>query len=119
MNSSDIGSKAEQLAVNWLATHGFRVVDRNWRNRWCELDIVAQKNAAIHIIEVKYRRRTDFGDGFAYITPDKIRRLQRAAFMWLTARGLWGSDYQVDIIAISGQLLLENVAYLPNAIDGV
>jgi Holliday junction resolvase-like predicted endonuclease len=76
-----LGRAAEALAAEWLAAAGFAIVDRNWRTRWCELDLVATRGNRIHIIEVKYRRRADFGSGAECITPDKAARLQRAALM--------------------------------------
>jgi putative endonuclease len=117
MSTVEAGRAAEQLAARWLEQHGFRILDRNWRTRWCELDIVAARDRLIHIVEVKYRRRTDFGTGFEYITPDKAARLRRAALMWLKAHGQASAAYQIDIMALSGSLKPENLAYLPNAID--
>jgi len=117
MSTVEIGRAAERLAATWLEQHGFAILDRNWRTRWCELDIVAWRHSIIHIVEVKYRQRPDFGTGFEYITPDKAGRLRRAALMWLKAHGQVGAAYQIDIMALSGSLKPENVAYLPNAID--
>ncbi len=77
---------------------------------------MAERTGIIHVIEVKYRRRADFGTGFEYITPDKINRLQRAAQMWLKARNRTDASFQIDIMAISGEIHQESVAYLPNAI---
>jgi putative endonuclease len=118
VSTLEVGRAAEALAARWLQQQGFTILDRNWRNRWCELDLVAGRQANVHIVEVKYRRRRDFGTGFEYITPDKAGRLQRAAIMWLKARGRLGASYQIDIIAISGSLKPQNLEYLPNAIDG-
>lgn len=89
---------------------------RNWRTRWCELDIIARNQEVIHVIEVKYRRSSDFGSGFDYITRNKSSRLQRAALMWLKANGRLNHSCQIDIIAISGSLKPQNLEYLPNAI---
>ncbi len=114
--SVEVGRQAEDVAASWLEQHGFQILNRNWRNRWCELDIVAERQNIIHIIEVKYRRRPDFGTGFDYITPDKIHRLQRAALMWLSAHQRQASQYQIDVISITGAIEASNVEYLPNAI---
>lgn len=118
MTSVNTGQAAEQIASGWLQEQGFRILDRNWRTRWCELDIVAEQEGIVRIIEVKYRRRSDFGTGFEYITPDKVRRLQRAAQMWLAAHSRPHQDYAIDIIAISGPLSSHNLEYLPDAIEG-
>lgn len=116
--SVERGREAENLAAVWLQKRGFEVLDRNWRTRWCELDIVACSNAGIHIIEVKYRARPEFGTGFEYITPDKIRRLRRATQMWLQVHPPTAAVYQIDVIAVSGSPKPKYVEYLPNAISG-
>ena len=118
MSTVEVGRAAEAVAATWLEECGFTVLDRNWRTRWCELDIVAGRGQTIHIVEVKYRRRPDFGTGFEYITLDKAARLQRAAMMWLKAHGQPEASYQIDIIAISGSIKEQNLQYLPNAISG-
>ncbi len=112
----EIGRAAEAAAAAWLRSGGFAVLDRNWRTRWCELDIVAGRRGVIHIVEVKYRRRPDFGTGFECITAEKAARLRRAAIMWLKAHGYLGKPHQIDIIAVSGGMASWNVSHLPNAI---
>ena len=117
MLAAEAGRQAEDLAAGWLQERGFVIRRRNWRTRWCELDIIAERKGVIHIVEVKYRRRPDFGSGFEAITPDKIRRLQRAALMWLSQQGSHDRDYQIDIMAVSGLPKPKTVEYLPNAIS--
>lgn len=116
MSTTSVGRSAEEVAAAWLEGKGFLVLNRNWRTRWCELDIVAERNGTIHVIEVKYRRRTDFGTGFEYITFDKSQRLQRAALMWLKFARRYDQPYQIDVIAIYGSVKAQNLEYLPNAI---
>lgn len=76
---------------------------RNWRNRWCELDIVAELTGVVHIVEVKYRSNLDYGTGLEYISRDKLRRLTRAASMFMTTRG-HGRPYQIDVVAVTGEI---------------
>ncbi len=119
MSTVEVGRAAESVAAKWLERTGFKILDRNWRTRWCELDIVALKGNTIHVVEVKYRQRSDFGTGFEYITPTKAQRLRWASLMWLKAHAYTQSQSQIDIIAVSGSIKLENVAYLPNAIEDI
>lgn len=116
--SVERGREAESLAASWLQQRGFSILDRNWRTRWCELDIVARQGECIHIIEVKYRRRPDFGTGFEYITADKVRRLRRAALMWLGSHQALRAPYQIDVMAVSGSPKPKYIDYLPNAVTG-
>ena len=115
MSTVERGRTAETLAAAHLEQQGLTIIDRNWRNRWCELDLVARSPAGIHFIEVKYRRRADWGTGFEHITYDKTNRLRRAALAWNQAHGHYGA-YQIDIVSITGELAAPTIAYEPNII---
>ena len=108
------GRKAEALAANWLKDQGFEILIRNWRTRFCEIDIIASHNRRIHFIEVKYRRRLDFGSGFEYVTPDKQRRMRKAAQIWIYEHGQHKGGFQLDVISVSGFPEPKNVEYRPN-----
>ena len=97
--STDLGRAAEQAVAEYLETQGFEILFRNWRNRWCEIDIVARRGQEVHLVEVKYRKHRSFGGGFGAITPDKVRRLQKAALTF--SRG--DDPVLVDAAAVSGQ----------------
>jgi ribonuclease HII len=82
--STAIGSAAEDAAADWLAHEGVRVVDRNWKTKFCEIDIIAEKDGGLHFIEVKHRASSDQGGGLAAITPVKLRQMRFAATLYLT-----------------------------------
>ncbi len=103
------------MAAQYLEEAGFKIIQRNWRNRWAEIDIVAIRSGVTHFIEVKYRKTATHGSGFDYITADKQQRLRRAAMMWMSDKA---EDYQIDVIAVSGSAKPENLEYLPNAVSG-
>lgn len=79
MASTDLGNRAETLAARYLEARDFKILERNHRTRWSELDILAEKDGVIHVVEVKYRSNPNYGSGFDYITADKLKRLTRAA----------------------------------------
>ena len=54
-NSS--GGEAETAAATYLASKGYHIVDRNWKTKWCEVDIIARKDAVIYFVEVKHRAK--------------------------------------------------------------
>lgn len=113
--SVEIGRAAEEVAASYLERLGHCILDRNWRNRWCELDIVTRSAAGVHFVEVKYRHRTDYGTAIDYITPDKTIRLRRAALAWIQAHQYHGA-YQIDVVSLEGNLQQAQPQYLPNAI---
>lgn len=100
------GALAETAATAYLAKRGYRVVAQNWKTKWCEVDIIAQKGQTTYFVEVKYRRKDAWGDGLSAITPKKLRQMRFAAELWmashehqevsLAAIAVSGAEYAVD-----------------------
>jgi putative endonuclease len=99
---AEIGALGEQLAVDHLNQLGLRVLTRNWRCRYGELDIIAADDAtlAVVFVEVKTRTGEHYGGVEQAVTPAKVRRLRRLAGLWLAQQqGSWAS-VRLDVIAI-------------------
>lgn len=116
MSSTSIGRQAEDIAIKWLISRGWKVVDRNWRTRWCEIDIVARHGQVLHFVEVKYRRNEHYGGGLSSISREKCRRLQRAALAWLQSRAATDWPYQIDVLVLSGFPKPRKLVFLPNCV---
>jgi uncharacterized protein (TIGR00252 family) len=101
MNTTETGRRAEAVAAKFLERKGCRILQRNWRTRWCEIDIVAERAGVAYLCEVKYRRHDRQGNGLDYITPKKLRQMQFAAEFWVT-KNSWAGDYQLCAIEVSG-----------------
>ena len=101
MTNYATGHDAEKQAAEHLKSKGFKILELNWRNRWCEIDIVAQKDKVIYFVEVKYRKNTQYGSGLEYITKRKLQQMQFAAELWVSNKN-WRGDYQLSAIAIDG-----------------
>lgn len=95
------GRRAESAAADFLEYKGCEIVERNWRTRWCEIDIVASRETVLYFCEVKYRRNAAQGDGLAYITPSKLRQMSFAAQYWVAVHN-WRGEYQLCAIAVAG-----------------
>lgn len=95
------GRKAEAVAADYLQRAGFAIIDRNWRRRECEIDIVASKASTIHLVEVKYRQNDDAGSGLEYVTAAKLRRMAYAAQRWVTANN-WHGPFTLAAIEVTG-----------------
>ncbi|TRW80781.1 YraN family protein [Mycolicibacterium sp. 018/SC-01/001] len=99
---AEIGALGEQLAVEHLRGLGWRILDRNWRCRYGELDVVAadERTRTLVFVEVKTRTGDVFGGPLAAVTPAKVRRLRRLAGLWLAAsEGSWG-QVRIDVVAV-------------------
>jgi putative endonuclease len=116
VSTVSVGRAAEQQAADYLAAQGYEIVGRNWRNRWCELDIVARKAGVFHFVEVKYRADTRFGYAAEYISRDKSSRLMRAALAWNQAHRYWG-PYQIDVISVEGPANSAVITFMENVIS--
>jgi putative endonuclease len=77
------GAQAEMLAASFLAEHGVVVIERNWRRRFGEVDLIARDGDTLVFVEVRFRRRSDFGGAGASITAAKQARLVKTAGLYL------------------------------------
>ena len=111
MTTRQIGDKGEQAAADWLAADGHEIVARNWRTRYCEIDIVSVKGEVLYFTEVKYRKNDDFGDGLAAITAKKQRQMRFAAELFLAGR----PEYS----GMAAKLLAASVSGDPPAVQAV
>ncbi len=96
------GRWGEDLAVRHLERLGLTVIDRNWRCREGEIDIVAGDADAdiIIICEVKTRSSEDFGSPLAAVTPRKVRRLRALASEWMRSHDHRAREVRIDVIGI-------------------
>jgi putative endonuclease len=78
-----LGKFGEQVAVDYLVAHGLTVLERNWRCRDGEVDIIAVEGDVLVMCEVKTRRGVGFGTPLDAVTPAKAARLRRLASRWL------------------------------------
>ena len=78
-----LGDAGEELVARWYADAGYRVLDRNWRCREGELDVVLARGQVLVFCEVKTRRTTAFGIPAEAVTATKQRRLRTLAMRWL------------------------------------
>lgn len=98
-----IGDVGEDLAVSYIEAEGYSIIDRNWRNRWCEIDIVAKNGHEIAFFEVKYRKNRTYGGAESAITADKISRLRRAVEIYSTSNpNVTDSAVSLKAVLING-----------------
>lgn len=101
MTTFTTGRQAEAVAANYLEKHGFKIVEQNYRTRWCEIDIVAEKSNELYFVEVKYRQHSEQGNGLEYITAGKLHQMMRSAEFW-TSEHQDERQYYLAGIEVSG-----------------
>jgi putative endonuclease len=95
-----VGAYGEHVAVRHLEAAGMVVLDRNWRCRDGEIDVIARDGETLVFCEVKTRRGTAYGTPAAAVVPAKVRRLRRLALRWLSESGLHPRDLRFDVVAV-------------------
>ena len=103
ITTRQIGDMGEQAAADWLAADGHEIIARNWRTRYCEIDIVSMKDDVLWFTEVKYRKNDDFGGGMGAITAKKQRQMRFAAELFMTQSPQYeGCDMRLLAVAVEG-----------------
>ena len=113
MLKSLLGQSAESRAEAFLQAHGLRLVARNWRCRFGEIDLVMRDGATLVFIEVRLRSRSDFGGAAASVTPAKQKKLLAAARQYLAELKPL-PPCRFDVVALSGDAAPE---WIRNAFD--
>ena len=96
----ELGSLGESIAATYLTDAGLRLLDRNWRCREGELDIVAREGDALVFCEVKTRRGIGFGHPVEAVTAAKQRRLRTLAQRWLAGHDEHASELRFDVVGV-------------------
>lgn len=95
-----LGAQGEDAVARWYEVRGYQVVDRNWRVREGELDLVLRGGRTVVFCEVKTRRGDAFGSPFEAVTPAKQHRLRTLALRWLAEHGGRGAPMRFDVAAV-------------------
>ncbi|QCE41457.1 YraN family protein [Psychroserpens sp. NJDZ02] len=111
---NELGEKGEQLAVDFLVENNYDIIERNYRFDKAEVDIIAQKEDVLAIIEVKTRSTTGFGNPQDFVKPKQIQRLVKAVDKYVTSNEL-EVEVRFDIIAIVKQNNQFKIEHLENA----
>ncbi len=111
---NDLGKKGEQLAKDFLIKKGYKIRDTNWRYKKSEIDIIAQKNDTLAVVEVKTRSSLDFGNPQDFVKPKQIKNLVKAVDEYVTENDL-DVEVRFDIIAIVKENNSYNIEHLENA----
>jgi putative endonuclease len=114
MNSVDFGKRGEEAAQEYLQANGFYIRDTNWRWGHKELDIVAEKNKTLHVVEVKTRSANFLVEPQSSVDRRKQQNTVQAANAYVLRHKLT-LDVQFDIISVVVKGGEYEVEYIPEA----
>ncbi len=95
-----LGKKGEQLAADYLTKHGFHIIDRNFKARYGELDIIALEGTALVFIEVKTRIGREFGLPEEAVTPRKLAEVIKTGQYYKLLHPELPESLRIDVIGI-------------------
>ena len=114
------GNLGEEIATNFLIARGYRILERNFRSKGGEVDIIARDpgDKSLVFIEVKARRGLTYGVPQLAVTPFKQRQISKATLTWLSKNRLHDTNARFDVIAILLHTdAAHNIEHIKNAFD--
>ena len=110
MNNREIGNKYEDKSVEILEENAYKILERNYQNRYGEIDIIAEKNRKIIFIEVKYRKNNFYGYGYEAVDRKKLLKIIKLAETYMQSKNYYEKNYQMQFDCMS---------YLGNKLDWI
>ena len=98
-----IGDEAEDLVADHLRALGHSILERNWKTKFCEIDIVSRKDDTVYFVEVKHRKNASAGGGLAAITPKKVNQMSFAAELYAQSHGITELDLKLYVVTTQGR----------------
>ena len=95
-----LGDRGEQEAADFLSRCGMRILERKFRCRGGEVDLIARDGTDLVFVEVKTRTSGQFGEGSEAVTASKRRRILRAASLYLSARDSLSHPCRFDVVSV-------------------
>lgn len=116
MNKRQVGTDKEEMAAAYLEERGMKIVERNFRNRQGEIDIIGYHEGYLVFVEVKYRSSGNKGSALGAVTYQKQRQICKVAdyYRYLHKLGM-NTMIRYDVVAIQG----EDVQWIKNAFPHV
>lgn len=112
MNKRSVGAEKESVAADYLTRKGYRILERNFRNRDGEIDLIARDKEYLVFIEVKYRRDQNAGLPEDAVTARKQKTICKVASFYLIKKGYQNEpSCRFDVVAIDG----DEIRHYPNA----
>ncbi|MDD7392000.1 YraN family protein [Fusobacterium gastrosuis] len=113
MNNREIGDFFEEKSCELLKKEGYNILERNYQNRYGEIDIIAEKNHEIIFVEVKYRKSKKFGYGYEAINKKKLTKIFNLAQIYIQLKKYTEHRVRFDCMSYLGEELewIKNIAW--------
>ena len=108
------GNIGEDLAVRYLKSQGYKILDRNFHCRVGEIDIIAQENQTLVFVEVKTRWSKKFGEPQEAVTPWKLKSIIKTGQYFKLLHPKLSEDLRIDVVAIDLESKFPKVELIKN-----
>lgn len=102
MNKRFVGTKYENIAAAFLKKTGFIILERNYRNKMGEIDIIAREGHYLCFVEVKYRSGVNYGYPSEAVDKRKQKKIIDVALTYIKSNQLLEQEYRFDVVEIIG-----------------
>lgn len=99
--SINIGRSAEFHGAKFLKKNGYKILEKNYRTRFGEIDIIASKGDTISFVEVKYRKNNDFGAPEEFVDKRKQKKIIKTAVDYVMRKDIDDMNFSFDILSVS------------------
>ena len=115
MDRRALGTNGEDVAARYLEGLGYRIVERNFRCKLGEIDVVAQAGRTVVFCEVKTRRSARWGEPSEAVNLRKQARIRRLGAVWLAERAVRAHDVRFDVVSVTWNAGEPNVDHIVGA----
>ena len=113
-----LGTRGEDIAAAYLQQQGYFLVDRNFRTRFGEVDLVTRHGDTVVFVEVRTRRTATYGTPEESVTPRKSQRLVLAAQQYLQDKGIEQAHWRIDLVSVRMAGGKPKVTHLTDVVEG-
>jgi putative endonuclease len=100
LNRRHEGASGEDAAIRALRSEGYRIIERNYRSRFGEIDVIAEDGDCLVFVEVKKRNSESYGPSFSSITGRKKQHIIKSALFYLKAHRCFERRIRFDVVGI-------------------
>ena len=102
LHAKEFGKAAEEDAAKFLSEKGYKILERNYRSRFGEIDIIAKDGDVTVFVEVKARRNDNKGTSLSAVTPAKQKKISLTAIFYMKVNNILGQRVRFDVVAMDG-----------------
>ncbi len=96
----ELGRTGEDIALNYLENKGWKLLHKNWRNKYGELDLIMHNQDKIIFIEVRTKKSLQYGTGTESVNKTKQQKIRKLAMMFLQDKKYYNHAIRFDVVSI-------------------